>query len=341
MASCERCWADAGMAALHGGGDQVTEYHSLLRQRDAAGLTCSPHDQAGPDGVERNDNQIEDISMTTTSLPPLPEYVTPEYLASLRLRRGCGSGNEGDCCVIQERRRWDGLNAASYDIPETDSLVVGKLLIQINDASAVWRAKLGPYLIKLRGSGRDERTEIRRSLRLYDWSLREVLPEAIDIAVKASDGDSEQTRELSKLATDLRAARSVLEAYDAEIAKGSADLDARADLAALAALADLAALAALAARAARAALAALAALDARDALAALDARDALADLAALADLDALADLAALADLDARDALAALADLAALAALADLAAPTDHEEKVWPRMAAVLDEVLAF
>jgi hypothetical protein len=184
--------------------------------------------------------------MTTTNemteLSPLPEYVTPEYLEHLQLRGGCGSGEEGDCCAIQERRRWDGLDSKSDAIPVTDSLLVGKLLIRLNDCSDVWRSKLGPYLVKLRGSGRDERTEIRRALRLCDWSLREVLPEAIDIAVKLSDGDSESTRELVKLAADLRAAKSVLQAFDGQMAEAGSDAAraALADLADLAALADLA-----------------------------------------------------------------------------------------------------
>jgi hypothetical protein len=165
--------------------------------------------------------------MTTTNemteLSPLPEYVTPEYLEHLQLRGGCGSGEEGDCCAIQERRRWDGLDSKSDAIPVTDSLLVGKLLIRLNDCSDVWRSKLGPYLVKLRGSGRDERTEIRRAQRLCDWSLREVLPEAIDIAVKLSDGDSESTRELVKLAADLRAAKSVLQAFDGQMAEAGSD----------------------------------------------------------------------------------------------------------------------
>ena len=204
---------------------------------------------------------------------PLPRYVTTEYLEHLHLRSGVGSGKAGDCCIIQERRRWDGLDPRSDDIPDDDSIVVGKLLIQLNDASAVWRAKLGPYAVRLRGSGRagDE----RRAIRLVDWTLREILPDAIDSTVALS-GDSEPIRELARMAGELRAAKPV------------------------------------------------------------------AAIATLADLDALAARAALATRAAIAARAAIADLAVLAALADHGALDDlakSEATIWPRIAALLDELL--
>jgi hypothetical protein len=235
----------------------------------------------------------------TTTLPPLPDYVTPEYLAHLRLRAGPGSGQEGDCCAIQERRRWDGLNSCSDAIPDTDSYVIGMLLIQINDESDEWRRRLGPYLVRLRGSGRDERLEIRRALRLWDFALRtlrEILPDAIDA------GDSERI----KLAQELRGAFADLADLVARAARGAfgdlADLAARGDLGDPA---DPATLAVLAARAAR------------------------------GDLGDPADPATLAVLAARATRAALADLAARAG-GDRA---NWDREAWPRLAALLDELL--
>lgn len=153
-------------------------------------------------------------------LNALPEYVTPDYLANLELCKGVGSGEKGECCAIQERRRWDGLNSESDEIPTTDSYVVGRLIISINDSSGVWRSKLGPYLLKLRGSGRKD--DKRRALRMADWALREVLPDAIDTCAKICD--SETTRDLSARAEELRG-----------YAKQLRDSEPIADLAALAA----------------------------------------------------------------------------------------------------------
>jgi len=43
MSSCEKCWADSGGGA---------EYSALLKEREAAGLYCTPEEQAGPDAGE-------------------------------------------------------------------------------------------------------------------------------------------------------------------------------------------------------------------------------------------------------------------------------------------------
>ena len=42
---CEKCWADAAMAAHHRGGSQVDHYDRLLKER--ADNPCSPREQAG------------------------------------------------------------------------------------------------------------------------------------------------------------------------------------------------------------------------------------------------------------------------------------------------------
>ena len=45
MASCEKCWNDAGREAYLEGGDKVEIYHRLLKERDKN--PCSPKEQAG------------------------------------------------------------------------------------------------------------------------------------------------------------------------------------------------------------------------------------------------------------------------------------------------------
>lgn len=44
MASCERCWSRAM-------GD-ARRYLRIIEERDAAGLVCTPEEQAGPDATE-------------------------------------------------------------------------------------------------------------------------------------------------------------------------------------------------------------------------------------------------------------------------------------------------
>ena len=47
MPSCEKCWTDSQ-------GPYSTEhsYRDLVAERDAAGQTCTPEQQAGPDASE-------------------------------------------------------------------------------------------------------------------------------------------------------------------------------------------------------------------------------------------------------------------------------------------------
>ena len=45
MASCEKCWSDAGWAAHLRGGDKVDHYHRLLEERKDS--PCSPEEQCG------------------------------------------------------------------------------------------------------------------------------------------------------------------------------------------------------------------------------------------------------------------------------------------------------
>src|ERR1700674_4878456 len=46
MASCERCWRDARLIADSAQTEHADEYRKLVAERDRAGETCSPQDQA-------------------------------------------------------------------------------------------------------------------------------------------------------------------------------------------------------------------------------------------------------------------------------------------------------
>ena len=50
MPSCEKCWADAHRPFADRSVPE--EYARLLETRDAAGHTCTPEQQAGPDATE-------------------------------------------------------------------------------------------------------------------------------------------------------------------------------------------------------------------------------------------------------------------------------------------------
>lgn len=49
MSSCEKCWNDAHRGPCV---NVAREYERLLAARDAAGQTCTPEEQAGPDATE-------------------------------------------------------------------------------------------------------------------------------------------------------------------------------------------------------------------------------------------------------------------------------------------------
>lgn len=51
MASCEKCWRDSAVARLYRA-DYEDPYGALIDQRDLAGMTCTPEEQAGPDATE-------------------------------------------------------------------------------------------------------------------------------------------------------------------------------------------------------------------------------------------------------------------------------------------------
>ncbi len=121
--------------------------------------------------------------------------MTPEWLATVQLRRGTGTGKEGDACLIQVERRvlrdvalaYGAADlAAQYD-PSTDacppctSPICGRLGIAIQDARDDWRAECVSVLPLLVGSAGSPSLESRRAHRLLDWCIREVMPAYITI----------------------------------------------------------------------------------------------------------------------------------------------------------------
>ena len=114
-----------------------------------------------------------------------PKFLSEEYLSSLHLRGGAGSGQEGDCCALQERRRWSGLDSKSYDVPETDSQVCGRFMVRLQDAikdQEVRDRLIPPLIVKLVGSAGSKDLEQRRSWLAVDWALRDVAPAYFDMS---------------------------------------------------------------------------------------------------------------------------------------------------------------
>ncbi len=51
MPSCEKCWDDSRLDSERGLVEGETAYKRLLRAREAAGVSCTPEQQAGPDAT--------------------------------------------------------------------------------------------------------------------------------------------------------------------------------------------------------------------------------------------------------------------------------------------------
>ena len=110
----------------------------------------------------------------------LPEYVTEEYLSTLKLRAGCGTGEPGDRCAIQEVRAWEGLDPSNAECPpDADPLIVS-LVIRIQDAREAWRKQVVPLLPLIPGSIGSDALQWRRLYRCADWQIRQMLPAIID-----------------------------------------------------------------------------------------------------------------------------------------------------------------
>lgn len=111
--------------------------------------------------------------------PPLPAYVTHEWLAHLQLRDGAGTGEVGNACLIQEVRRAIGLDPSSDVIPACTSDIIGGMAIRVQDARADWRAECRELLPLLIGSRGSVALEKRRVWRIVDWTIRECIPASV------------------------------------------------------------------------------------------------------------------------------------------------------------------
>jgi len=148
--------------------------------------------------------------------PTIPDYVTPEYLSSLVLLEGPGSGTPGQRCAMQEIRAWLGLDASSDAIPPCVCPVLGRLIVHLQDAREDWRAALVPLLPRLVGSAGDEEVTRRRAYRCADWVCRVAAPAALEAA-----GLTDSAARLRRLApvTDRASARAAEEASGAAAAE--------------------------------------------------------------------------------------------------------------------------
>lgn len=108
--------------------------------------------------------------------PWLPAYVTSEYLSSLVLIQGIGSGQYGGRCAIQEIRAWLDLTSGSDDVPDCVSGIIAEHVIAANDARASWRTRLVPLLPRIIGSVGSDILERRRRYFAIDWVVRKAIP---------------------------------------------------------------------------------------------------------------------------------------------------------------------
>ncbi len=102
----------------------------------------------------------------------LPDYVTPEYLEHLNLRKGCGTGAEGDRCAIQEMRAWQGLDASKDACPPDMCPVVHKLIISLQDCRPEWRKAIALVLPKFADSKRELAVTVKRAFACADFAVR-------------------------------------------------------------------------------------------------------------------------------------------------------------------------
>jgi hypothetical protein len=221
----------------------------------------------------------------------------PADLSTINLRAGCGSGEEGDRCAIQEYRAWCGLDASSDKRPEGVCPVLHRLVIGFNDKSEVWRKALVAWLPKLTGSEGNAATRHARAFKAADWAVRVFAPIALDAGGRKADAEKlrnlapivdKETAETARAAAEAACAADAADAADAYAADAA---DAAAAYAAYAAAAYAAAAYAADAAAADAyaAYAAAAYAAAADAAAAAYAADAAA-CAAAAKIDPVAVL---------------------------------------------------
>ena len=176
--------------------------------------------------------------------------MTPDYLATVKLRNGTGSGEEGDACLIQTERRilrdvareaGDIDLAAQYD-PKSDACTpctspsIHRLSISVQDSRKDWRKECVSILPLLVGSRGSDALERRRIYRIVDFSVREVLPICLKvIAANLKDGSK-----VARKAAELAALPPIIDARIGDMA--IALLAEVRDLRALSALSDLSAI---------------------------------------------------------------------------------------------------
>jgi len=151
----------------------------------------------------------------------LPSYVTPEYLASLHLRNGVGTGNPGDRCAMQEVRAWLDLDPSKDEIPECVARSLGCFVIRLNDAHPIARELLTPHLPKLLGTrGRVDERKI--AFRMADMAVR--VWAADELAARGRNVDADKLRACAPVvnAETARAASKVASAADASAAAAAA-----------------------------------------------------------------------------------------------------------------------
>ncbi len=134
----------------------------------------------------------------------------PADLSAIELRKGCGSGEEGDRCAIQEYRAWCGLDASSDKRPEGVCPVLHRLVIGLNDARSEWRKAIVAWLPKLADSEGTPETRQARAFKAADWAVRVFAPIALD------------ARGYAEHATKLRALAAIVDKETAKTAKDAA-----------------------------------------------------------------------------------------------------------------------
>jgi hypothetical protein len=104
----------------------------------------------------------------------------PADLTTIELRKGCGSGKEGDRCAIQEYRAWCGLDPAGDSRPEGVCPVLHSMVIGLNDARLEWRRALVNWLPLLANTEGNAATRQARAYKAADWAVRVFAPLALD-----------------------------------------------------------------------------------------------------------------------------------------------------------------
>ncbi len=147
----------------------------------------------------------------------LPDYVTPEYLEHLNLRKGCGSGKEGDRCAIQEYRAWVGLDASKDECPPDMCPVVHKLIISLQDYRPEWRKAIALVLPKFADSKRELAVTVKRAFACADFAVRVCAVNAL-----ISAGLNEEAEKMKALAPIVDQATSDAASYASRAASYAA-----------------------------------------------------------------------------------------------------------------------